>query len=253
MRLPALSALAALLLLPSCVGSVRVDGSADSFGFASSAAAVHLDLVNDDVRFFVLSSRTGLCQNLEDAYALAEAAWDRWAGSGEDAVCDQLWDDLAEAWEPVTPGGTNFVFVELWSTDWQDLLGGLDEMTEPSEGSFDPDNGEVLMRTQYLGEDSPYTMIAEADSGCDTSDASDDALDSVVTWYANAGTVDLSQAENGGGWRVDFDVLIEDDDGDSGGDVEGGFDARPCELTLGVESGEFLSAPWAFQPWYAEF
>jgi hypothetical protein len=242
-------ALLPLLLIAAvgCAGSVRIDSDeVDSFGPGTSAAYVVLDLDGDTYHFFLLANRVGICGKLDTAYQEAFAATQDWDGSLEDGDCDDYTAALADAWDPVLSGSAHFLAISL--NNGFDF--SLDEITEPDEDTYDIGQGEAsLLVSYYPSGESPYREVADREDGCDLDDALDDGRDAITSYSGTDGDIVLEEGSNGS-WRLDFEVEIDDEDGDSAGDLSGGFGAAPCDIELDDLGGLALGTnPYAYSPW----
>ncbi|MCP4872628.1 MAG: hypothetical protein GY898_28385 [Proteobacteria bacterium] len=237
----------ALSVTVGCAGSVTVDSDdVDAFGPGTSAAYVKVDLAGDTFHFFVLANQGGICSKLQTAYAGAYSATSAFNDGADDDACNDYTAALADVWDPVLSGSAHLLSVTV--NNGFDF--SADEITEPSDGTFDAGEGEVGLRVSYFPSgDSPYLEVAERAEGCAWDDAIDDGLDSITSYGADDGDVVLEEANNDG-WRIDFEVEIEDEDGDNAGDLSGGFGAPLCDIELDeVGPLEFTLNPYAYSPW----
>lgn len=231
-----------LLLLPSvlavgCVGSISVDGGGGNFGPATSSAMVELDFQGDTAYWAIVSSRAGLCSDLQDAWP---ASVDRVLELDlldlfDDGACNTLWEDLAEIWDPVLGGGANLTLVN--QRDGSEGLGN------PREGSFDVEENDAGFGMAYM-EESPHQELADARAGCDVDGRSlvqaFTADDGAITWEGN----------HSDGWRIDFEVELEDEGGADSGAADGGFGANVCTVSFNnASAAEYLIAASLGTPW----
>ncbi len=238
-----------LLVTAGCVGSVSTDGDADSFGPGTSSAYLVLDLDSDTYHVFLLSNRGGLCGKLQSGYERAFEATEEYldGDTTDDDRCDAYVDGLAEAWDPLTGGGPNLLSVQV-----NTFALSLDEVTEPDSETYDAGDAEALLAVSYFPSgDSVYQLAADRDGGCEElDDMLEDADDDVETLHADDGDITLDESD-GGGWRVEFEVELEDEDNDASGDMEGGFGASECDVELDdLGPLRFLASPWAYTPWW---
>lgn len=236
------------LLLTACAGSVSVDGDADSFGPGTSSAYLVVDLDGDTYHAFLLSNKGGLCGKLQAGFDKAYDATDEWldGDTGDDERCDAYVDGLADAWDPLTRGSANVIGVQVNS-----FALSLDEVTEPDSDTYDAGDGEAIMTVSYFPSGSSvYALAAEQGGGCEElDDMLEDADDDVDTLWADDGDITLEETDSGA-WRLDFEVELDDEDGDPSGDIAGGFGASTCDVELDSLSAlELLSSPWAYAPW----
>jgi hypothetical protein len=201
-----------------CVGSVSVDGDAGNFGAASSGSLVELRLDDEVLRLFIISSRPGLCSNLQDAYPAAMDAADRWGFDiFDDGACNQLWEDLDAAWADVLGNGVNLTVISR-AADGELLA-------RPEEGSFEVGDGEWALELHYQ-DDNVYSTLAEERAGC-----APDEGELTRSYRADTGELEVS-GDDDSGWRLDFDVALEDEEGDDAGDAVGSFATRSCEVEV---------------------
>ncbi|GEM_PF-2936639 len=225
-----------LLLLPGCVGTVSVDGDADSFGAASSGSLLQVDLDDEHLELFMVSSRPGFCSNVQDAYPAAMDAVDRWGlAIFDDAACNTLWADLEEAWDSMFRNGANYLVV-----NHAEDLGGFDP---PDTGTHEVGDGEWGVTLHYF-DDNPYTVLSEGDAGCDVGAEGDLA----TVFAADSGTLEVAGSDDDG-WRLELDAALEDEGGDDAGDAVGSFAMTPCEVELvGTTAVEWFTGG-AATPW----
>ena len=235
------------LVLAGCAGSVSLDSDdVDSFGPGTSGAYVVVDLDSDTAHFFVLANQGGICSKIQTAYAAAFAAWDD-RDLADDESCDDYTAALADAWDPIVSGSAHFLGVTL--NNGFDL--SLDDIMEPSRGTWDVGDGEAsLQLTYYPSGGSPYREVADRGDGCDLGDALEDADRAIDSFYATDGELELDEGSNDG-WRIDFEVELDDEDADSAGDASGGFGAARCDVELDdLGPLEWVGNPTAFSPWF---
>jgi hypothetical protein len=234
-RIPLLSAL--VCLASGCVGSVSVDGAAGDFGPASSGSLVELRLDDEVLRLFVVSSRAGFCSSFQDAFPAAMDAADRWGlDLVDDGSCNQLWDDLDAAWSGVLGDGVNLSVIS--HTNDGEALG------RPEEGSFDVGDGEWDLRLHYQ-DDNVYAVLADERAGCPPLNEGE----LTRSFHADTGTLDVS-GDDEGGWRLDFDVALEDEEGDDAGDAVGSFATQVCEVeVVGTTLIEWALTAGVTTPW----
>lgn len=237
------------LLLTACAGTVSLDGDVDAFGPGMSGAYVVLDMDGDTVHFFLLSDKGGLCNQLRDGYEDALLAWELLQEDPGDAdTCNAYSHQLADAWSPLVRNNTSLLFTFVADGNiWDLLTGGYDELTEPSGGNWDA-AAESHFQMTYFPKESPYDDIADQEEGCNLADPRDDADRTITSYVANEG--DLELEENNSGWRIDFDVDLDDEDGDYAASASGGFGAPECVIEANTMPPAGVVDVWTFAPWW---
>jgi hypothetical protein len=243
-----------LALLPlvalGCAGTVKLDGDVDGFGPGTSGSYVVLDMDGDTVHFFLLSDQGGLCGKLRSGYEGALAAWETYQEDPTDAEqCNAYSEQLAEAWDPLVGNEANFLFTFVADGNFWDLLfgGSYDELTEPSDGTWDAAD-ESHFQLTYFPKISPYQDLAERSDGCNFSEGREDADRAIDSYMANEGDLELEQSSSGG-WRVDFEVDLDDEDSDFAASATGGFGAGLCEIEANTMPVAGILDLWTFGPW----
>ena len=109
---------------------------------------------------------------------------------------------------------TSLLFAYVARGSVLDLFFGetLDELTEPSGGTWSVGDEPHLQLT-YFPKDSPYEFVAEQRDGCNWSDSREDADRMIGSFLANEGDMELEESNSG--WRIDFDVDLEEDEGEN--------------------------------------
>jgi len=236
------------MLLAACAGSVNLDGEVDAFGPGTSAAWVELEMSDNTFHFFLLANQGNLCTKLQQSYDRAATAINNFSDLSDEDECSAFGEDLSDAWDPLVAGNAHFAATNIYSGSFLDLLGGLEELTEPEDGTFEIDDGEATLQLAYFGAGAPYAEAADELSNCD-GDAFAAALDDTLeTVTADDGEVTLSESESGA-WRVDFEVELVHEGGDSAGAGSGGFGASHCEVDASAVSSSYLLVPQVFLPW----
>ncbi len=244
--LPVLCLLCALLA--GCAGTVNLDGEIGAFGPGTSAAQVELKMSGDTFHFFLLTNQANLCPKLQQSYERAATAINDFSDLADEDECRAFAEGLSEAWDPLVAGNAHFAATNIYSGSFLDFLGGLDELTEPEDGTFEIDDGEATLQLAYFGAGSPYAEAAEELTDCDFDGFAADLDDAVETVAAEDGEVSLSESESGA-WRVDFEVELIDEGGDSAGTGTGGFGASHCEVDVSSVGSGYLFVPHVFLPW----
>jgi hypothetical protein len=227
-----------------CPGSVSVQDG-DRFGAVQSAAWVSLDLQGDSYHFFLLSTGPELCSRLSNAYEALGPAYTSWEGSSDEEDCDEVWDSVLDAWDPVIGSGQSLMAVTNQSGSF---LSGLDAWSDAASGVREVDAGEVDVDLVDFPDGNPYQPLADAE-GCPDSDIVEDGTDLMAGRRATDGEVTLELTDSGA-WSVEFDLTLDDEAGDAAGTASGSFTAAECEATLdGVDAVEFLLSIAVFAPW----
>lgn len=251
MRLHALTPLVLIpLLLVGCAGTVKLDGDVDPFGPGTSGAYVVLDMDGDTAHFFLLSDRSGLCGKLRSGFEGALKAYEILQEDPVDAdQCNAYSEALSDAWDPLVGNEASFLFTFVADGSIWDLLfgGTYDELTDPSGGTWDA-AGESWFQLTYFPKTSPYEDIYERREGCNLADARDDADRAITSMIANEGDLELEESDSG--WRIDFDVDLDDEDGDYAASATGGFGAGRCEIDANTMPPVSVLDAWTFAPWW---
>lgn len=251
MRDMAWSILFVSAMVAGCAGTVEFAGDSDPFGTVDSAAYVVLDIDGDTVHYFVAANRAGLCGRLRDGFEVALDAWETWMDDPTDeARCDAYSEGLYDAWDPLVRGGTHFAFAFVADGSFWDLIlgGTYDDLTRPSNGEWEVPAESFLQFTYFPDSTSPYEDAVEQQAGCDLAEVKGDGDRAIESLVASEGALELEEGSSDG-WRIDFAVDLEDEDGSFVDEASGGFGAGRCEIDAGAMPASAVLDFWTFAPW----